>query len=79
MHGSFALFLGLLVGGGLLAWILLLAIAGLIFAFEIYMFISAITNIHLSAERKLLWIIGMIVVHPFVAIAYYFTDYKLSR
>jgi hypothetical protein len=38
------------------------------------MFIDVIRNPRLSDERKLLWAIGMLLVHPFIAIIYYFTD-----
>lgn len=48
----------------------------LIFAFEVWMLISAILNKNISDTAKILWIIGMLLIHPFVAIAYYFTDYK---
>jgi hypothetical protein len=48
--------------------------AGLVLAFEIWMFIHAFRNPHISQERKLLWLLGMLLVHPIVAIAYLFTD-----
>lgn len=51
----------------------------LIFIFELLMFINAIRNTTISDNRKILWIIGMLFVHPFVAIAYYFTDYKNNK
>jgi hypothetical protein len=47
-----------------------------ILAFEIWMFIDVLRNPRLSAGRKLLWAIGMLLLHPFVAIAYYFTARK---
>jgi hypothetical protein len=50
--------------------------AGLVLAFEIWMFVHAFRNPHISQERKLLWLVGMLLVHPFVAIAYLFTDYR---
>jgi hypothetical protein len=50
-----------------------------ILAFEIAMFISVICNKHISGKAKALWIIGMLFIHPFVAIAYYFTDYKKAK
>jgi hypothetical protein len=56
---------------------LLLVLAALIISvFEIVMFINAILNKFINGGRKALWIIGMLLIHPFVAIAYYFTDYK---
>ena len=49
-----------------------------IFIFEVVMFINAIVNKKISNDRRALWIIGMVFIHPFVAIGYYFTDYKKS-
>ena len=46
----------------------------LILAFEVWMFVDVIRNDQIAQERKLLWLIGMVLIHPFVAIAYYFTD-----
>jgi hypothetical protein len=48
----------------------------LIFAFEVAMFISVILNKNITGNIKALWILGMLLIHPFVAIWYYFTDYK---
>lgn len=47
-----------------------------ILVFEITMFVSVITNQRIPNETKLLWILGMLLIHPFVAIGYYFTDYN---
>jgi uncharacterized membrane protein YoaK (UPF0700 family) len=49
-----------------------------VLAFELVMFIHALLNKYISDKRKLLWLIGMILLHPFVAIAYLFTDYRTS-
>lgn len=46
-----------------------------IFVFEVVMFIDAARNKSISTDRRILWLIGMILLHPFVAIAYYFTDH----
>jgi hypothetical protein len=56
--------------------ILVLALLAIVLVFEILMFISVIRNKNISDNVKLFWIIGMILIHPFVAIAYFFTDYK---
>ncbi|HET9098337.1 MAG TPA: hypothetical protein VFN51_01850 [Candidatus Saccharimonadales bacterium] len=48
----------------------------LIAVFEIWMLVDVITNKLITSERKVLWIIGMLLIHPFVAIIYYFTDHK---
>ncbi len=56
--------------------ILLVALALAILAFEIAMFVSVIRNHGISDTAKALWIIGMFLLHPFVAIVYYFTDHQ---
>jgi hypothetical protein len=55
-------------------FLIVLIVLPAIFIFEIVMFIDVIRNPRLSDERKLLWAIGMLLVHPFIAIIYYFTD-----
>lgn len=47
-----------------------------ILAFEVWMFIDAIRNPGISSDRRILWLVGMLLLHPFVAIAYYFTDHQ---
>lgn len=71
MIGDFAV-LGLTGISGFIIIVLLL----LILAFEIWMFVSAITNKFITGNAKALWIVGMVLIHPIVAIIYYFTDYK---
>lgn len=56
--------------------VIVIIVLALIFIFEVWMLISAITNKAISGTSKGLWILGMLLLHPFVAIAYYFTDYK---
>jgi hypothetical protein len=56
-----------------------LIIVALILIFEIMMIISAIKNRAISDEARILWIIGMLLIHPFVAIFYYFTDHKKAH
>lgn len=51
----------------------------LIFVFEVWMFIALLRNERLSIEYKLLWGFGMLIFHPFVAIAYYFLEYRKRR
>jgi hypothetical protein len=68
---NFAL-LGLALSLGVILVIFLLVI----FIFEIVMIVNAIQNKYITQNAKILWIIGMLLIHPFVAIAYYFTDYK---
>lgn len=47
-----------------------------ILTFEVAMFISVLRNKAIAENTRILWIIGMLLIHPFVAIVYYFTDYK---
>lgn len=47
--------------------------------FEILMLIHAITNDKLENTNKVLWVIGMLLIHPFVAIAYYFFEYRKAK
>ena len=63
-------------GLGLVAGLIVIAAVALILAFELWMLISAITNKNISDTARIWWIIGMVLVHPIVAIVYYFTDYK---
>lgn len=56
--------------------VLLILIALAVLAFEIYMFVDAIRNPRISNDRRILWLLGMLLLHPFVAIAYYYTDHK---
>ncbi|MEO8785411.1 MAG: hypothetical protein ABI221_03935 [Candidatus Saccharimonadales bacterium] len=38
------------------------------------MLIDAALNKKISDTAKTCWIIGMVLVHPFVAVVYFFTD-----
>jgi hypothetical protein len=57
------------MSGEFLAISLILAI---ILAFEIWMFVDAVRNPRLTDAERLLWCAGMLLIHPFVAIFYYF-------
>ncbi|HUB93918.1 MAG TPA: hypothetical protein VMB52_05435 [Verrucomicrobiae bacterium] len=58
------------------AWLpLIIAVAILILVFEVWMIIDAALNKKISDRAKVWWIIGMVIIHPFVAIAYFFTDH----
>jgi hypothetical protein len=48
---------------------LIVVIILLLFVFEVVMFIDAIRNNNITANKKILWIIGMLLIHPFLAIA----------
>jgi hypothetical protein len=57
------------------AWLpIIIIVALLIAAFEVWMIVDAATNKKISDKAKTWWIIGMVIIHPFVAIVYYFTD-----
>ena len=52
--------------------LLMTAILIAIFAFEILMFLDVLRNPKLKDTEKVLWIGGMFLLHPFIAIIYYF-------
>jgi hypothetical protein len=69
MHRQHILHLG--------AWLpIIIVIAILIFAFEIWMIVDAAINKVITDKAKTWWIIGMLIIHPFVAIVYFFTDHR---
>lgn len=57
-----------------IAAIIIIVIA--VVVFEILMLISVIRNRNVSDEVRLLWILGMLLFDPIIAIVYYFTDHK---
>lgn len=62
------------------AWYPLIVIAlALILAFEIWMIIDAALNKKLTDKAKAWWIVGMMLIHPFVAIIYFFTDRRKQK
>ncbi|MFA5004333.1 MAG: hypothetical protein WC498_03605 [Candidatus Saccharimonadales bacterium] len=58
---------------GLIFFLSLLFLA--ILAFEVWMFVDAVRNPKLTDNEKLIWCLGMIFVHPVIAIVYYFIVY----
>lgn len=56
--------------------LLVIAVLLAILVFEIAMFVSVIRNKRITSNAKALWIVGMFLIHPLVAVVYYFTDYK---
>jgi len=59
------------------AWLpIIIIVALLILAFEIWMIVDAAINKKLSNKAKAWWIVGMLIIHPFVAIVYFFTDHR---
>ena len=71
MLNGFAMF-----GLGLPIFVIAVLIGAAILFFEIMMIVSAVTNKAIEDNTRILWVVGMLLIHPFVAIAYYFTDYK---
>jgi len=57
--------------GSLIALMLLLVLA-----FEVWMFVDAVKNPRLTDSQRLLWCLGMLVIHPVVALVYYFIEYQ---
>jgi uncharacterized membrane protein len=53
---------------------IIIIIALLIAIFEVWMIVDAALNKKISDKAKVWWIIGMFIIHPFVAIVYFFTD-----
>jgi hypothetical protein len=55
----------------------LFIIVGIAFVvFEILMLIHAITNNRIDNTTKVFWVIGILLIHPFVAIGYYIFEYR---
>lgn len=53
---------------------LLLIFGGiLVLAFEVWIFVDLLQNPRLTSEAKVLWAVLMFLIHPIVAIVYYFT------
>ncbi|HEV3187846.1 MAG TPA: hypothetical protein VGZ04_07340 [Acidimicrobiales bacterium] len=63
--------------GPLFVLVALVAVA--VLAFEILMILNVLRNDKLSATARAWWIVGMLLVHPFVAIAYRLTHYEKPR
>lgn len=53
-----------------------IAILAVVLAFEIWMIVDAIKNKQISNQAKAWWVLGMLIIHPIVAIIYYFTDHR---
>lgn len=74
MLSDFAIF-----GLGPIFSLLIILIVIAVFVFEVRMIIDVVKNHHLSDDAKVLWLLGMFFVHPFVALAYYFTSYRKNK
>lgn len=51
-------------------------VALVLFVFEIWMIVDAALNKKIRDKTKAWWIVGMMLIHPFVAIVYFFTDHQ---
>ena len=71
-----ATFIASVLAASIAVVVLIILAVALILLFEIWMFIDVIRNEQISSDRKLLWCLGMIFIHPFIAIIYYFTDHR---
>jgi len=60
----------------LIAILALVLLALIILVFEVVMFVHVVRNKHISSTARILWMVCMLIVHPFVAVVYYLTDYK---
>jgi len=54
-------------------------VAAVILIFELLMLIHVIRNQFIPTNKKAIWIIGMLLLHPFIAIWYYFSDYRRTK
>ena len=53
-------------------WIIVVTL--LLLAFEIWMLVDVITSKKVKTNQKIWWVVGMFLIHPFVAIIYYFVS-----
>lgn len=51
-----------------------IVILALLFAFELWMLVDCIKNKKVPTDHKVWWIVGIFLIHPFVAIAYFFAS-----
>jgi len=59
--------------------LLAIVIGVLILIFEIKMFIAILKNPELTEIEKAIWCVAMLLIHPFVALAYYFIEHQKPR
>lgn len=50
-----------------------------ILVFEVWMFVDAVRNPRLTDVQRLLWCIGMLLIHPIVALVYYVVEYNKPK
>lgn len=54
----------------------IVVVAVTILYFEILMIIDAAKNPKLTTNQRILWVAGMLICHPIIAILYYFLGYS---
>lgn len=59
------------LGALIITMIFLAFIVLAILAFEVWMFVDALQNPQLTPGQKFAWLVGMLLIHPFVAIVYF--------
>jgi len=59
--------------------VVLSVLAAAILIFELIMLVHVIRNLFIPASRKAAWIVGMFLLHPFVAIWYFCSDYRKRK
>jgi len=57
----------------------LIIVVLVVLAFEIWMIVDAVKNKFITTNTKVWWIVGMFLIHPIVAIIYFFTDHKKTQ
>jgi len=68
---------GIDIGLGLAGLVYLLIVV--VFVFEVFMFLDAFKNPRLTSTERLVWCAAMLLLHPFVAIIYYFAEYPKRK
>ncbi len=58
--------------GFALLFVLLGLVILAVLAFEVLMFLDVLKNPKLNDTEKLIWVVGMFLLHPIIAIVYYF-------
>ena len=59
--------------------IIIIILVILIAIFDIWMIVNAALNKKITDKAKTWWIIGMLLIHPIVAIVYFFTDRRKQK
>ena len=60
------------VSAGLALGLLIAVVVIGVLTFEVFMFLDVLKNKKLTETEKLIWVVGMFLLHPIIAIVYYF-------